>query len=290
MNKPKPSITVNVDVTNPGQFFACCGLLELADRLWPGAEGWFEAGTFCIRSVDCNCTATVLAIAIEQCSLQSTMSGEQTARLKTLKNLNKKLRNEETERETQKLSALWENERLGFTVRSTVWLDWWNDDLTDAASLKTWAGKQLISEIAGGLHGSVKRLGLSSIPSADWLQPMTRDGGLPLYLDSDVGNCSSSLDVGFSMDAIDMRSSIRPTIELFAFIGLQRFRPAMLERKARYAYSTWSTPLEVVVATPVCGGLMPKLVHETFEFRLFYRTKYLKSFLHAVPITQGVDR
>ncbi len=24
--------------TNPGQFFACCGLLELADRLWPGAE------------------------------------------------------------------------------------------------------------------------------------------------------------------------------------------------------------------------------------------------------------
>src|SRR5262249_25951334 len=23
---------------NPGQFFACCGLLELADRLWPEAE------------------------------------------------------------------------------------------------------------------------------------------------------------------------------------------------------------------------------------------------------------
>ena len=34
-------IRVNVDPTNPGQFFACCGLLELADRLWPGAEGWF---------------------------------------------------------------------------------------------------------------------------------------------------------------------------------------------------------------------------------------------------------
>jgi len=41
MNHPEPNITVNVDVTNPGQFFACCGLLELADRLWPGAEGWF---------------------------------------------------------------------------------------------------------------------------------------------------------------------------------------------------------------------------------------------------------
>src|SRR2546426_582302 len=36
------SVRINVDPSNPGQFFACCGLLELADRLWPGAEGWFE--------------------------------------------------------------------------------------------------------------------------------------------------------------------------------------------------------------------------------------------------------
>src|SRR5205085_164164 len=37
-------ICVNVEPTNPGQFLACCGLLELADRLWPGAEGWFAEG------------------------------------------------------------------------------------------------------------------------------------------------------------------------------------------------------------------------------------------------------
>lgn len=46
MNNPEPSICVNVDPTNPGQFFACCGLLELADRLWDGAEGWFRDGKF----------------------------------------------------------------------------------------------------------------------------------------------------------------------------------------------------------------------------------------------------
>ena len=46
MTNPEPTIRVNVDVTNPGQFFACCGLLELADRLWPGAEGWFDYTTF----------------------------------------------------------------------------------------------------------------------------------------------------------------------------------------------------------------------------------------------------
>src|SRR3954447_519303 len=42
MSEKEPNIKIPVDLTNPGQFFACCGLLELADRLWPGAEGWFE--------------------------------------------------------------------------------------------------------------------------------------------------------------------------------------------------------------------------------------------------------
>ena len=46
MISPKPSISVNVDPTNPGQFFACCGLLELADRIWGGAEGWFDSPRF----------------------------------------------------------------------------------------------------------------------------------------------------------------------------------------------------------------------------------------------------
>lgn len=56
-----PNIHISVDLTNPGQFFACCGLLELADRLWPGAEGWFERRHFCIVTSDCdNALQTVL--------------------------------------------------------------------------------------------------------------------------------------------------------------------------------------------------------------------------------------
>ena len=35
------SIHVVLDATNPGQYFACCGLLEFADRLHAGAEAWF---------------------------------------------------------------------------------------------------------------------------------------------------------------------------------------------------------------------------------------------------------
>ncbi|MBI4454814.1 MAG: hypothetical protein HY644_02830 [Acidobacteria bacterium] len=49
MNDREPDIRVPVDLTNPGQFFACCGLLELADRLWPGAQAWFDRRGFCLR-------------------------------------------------------------------------------------------------------------------------------------------------------------------------------------------------------------------------------------------------
>jgi CRISPR-associated protein Csb3 len=50
MNAAEPAIQIKVDRTNPGQFFACCGLLELADRLWPSAEGWFELRPFLIAA------------------------------------------------------------------------------------------------------------------------------------------------------------------------------------------------------------------------------------------------
>jgi CRISPR-associated protein Csx14 len=52
--RPDPDISVNVDVRNPGQFFACCGLLEVSSRIWPDSEGWFgvtgRRATYCIAT------------------------------------------------------------------------------------------------------------------------------------------------------------------------------------------------------------------------------------------------
>src|SRR5262245_36342044 len=88
MGELKPSISVNVDPTNPGQFFACCGLLELADRLWPGAEGWFASdGTaFHLRSLTAgvDATATRLIRELAKCRLANTMTERQVARLEEL--------------------------------------------------------------------------------------------------------------------------------------------------------------------------------------------------------------
>jgi CRISPR-associated protein Csb3 len=286
--KPEPSIRVNVDVTNPGQFFACCGLLELADRLWRGSEGWFHGSSFCIRPpLDSPNAATEFAARLNECRILSSMTVEQTARLKVLKNLRKDLRNDASNRETAELSEQWERERLCIPIGRHIWLDWWSDERGDGAHLKTWAGKQLISEIVQGLHDSVKRVDLATVDAEQWLTVSTSGGGLPLYLDSDIGDCSSSRDVGFSMDAIEVRSQIRPVLELLAFVGLQRFRPRTIERRTRYGYATWATPLLPELASVVCGLGINEFVQTKFEFKLFYRTKYLKSFLPAVPFAQG---
>ena len=71
------SFSVNVDPTNPGQFFACCGLLELADRLWDGAEGWFAGGQF---QVTCEGTLSAVLDALVGCRLTNTMTAVQLRR------------------------------------------------------------------------------------------------------------------------------------------------------------------------------------------------------------------
>jgi CRISPR-associated protein Csx14 len=52
--KPTPNISIDVDLRNSGQFFACCGLLEIASRLWPGSEAWFDnekrPTTYCVAA------------------------------------------------------------------------------------------------------------------------------------------------------------------------------------------------------------------------------------------------
>ena len=123
MTKPDP-IKINVDPTNPGQFFACCGLLELADRLWDGAEGAFSASgaEFSVRRKESPSKddATQLRCALASCAITSTMSEDQIARLKKLLNQKKATLTPQEAAEKQELSELWERERISAsTVRST---------------------------------------------------------------------------------------------------------------------------------------------------------------------------
>src|SRR5258708_10459887 len=94
MTNHDASIRIDVDPTNPGQFFACCGLLELAARLWNGAEGWFMGHEFCLRHAAPmeNNSAESLLRAIINCRLANTMTAKQVARLRLLSEIKAKER------------------------------------------------------------------------------------------------------------------------------------------------------------------------------------------------------
>jgi CRISPR-associated protein Csx14 len=124
MKQLEPSLLITVDPTNPGQFFACCGLPELADRLYDDAEGWFERGRFLVRSVG-DLPALIEAIShIELVQLD---------------------RDDNT-------SSPIEMSLPGRPLR----LDWWLDDRAGGKELKVWAGTMESVRIARAMQHAMR--------------------------------------------------------------------------------------------------------------------------------------
>lgn len=287
MNEPEPNIKIPVDLTNPGQFFACCGLLDLADRLSPGAEGWFTRDSFCITGED---SLTLAALVKSVCDFQvlNTMSPAQNARLELLAQMSKSERANTAgfEEEKKALETFRREEPIVLKGSLLFVIDWFRDDFAGGSRFKTWAGQQSVLDIAEAMHGGwISITGLKE--SSLWDQ--VRGIGLPFNFDSDLGGQGSALDIGFSFDplagseATRIESACKPGLELLCFIGLQRFRPREIRGENRFVYTAWSEPLSpAVAAAVVCQAIQPSTgLH--FEFRLLYRTKYLKSFLPAQP-------
>jgi CRISPR-associated protein Csb3 len=291
MSQPtEREIRVRVDPSNPGQFFACCGLLELADRLWDGAEGWFEGQGpyFLLRptQVTSDVVASKLIKEFARCSLTNTMTEVQLQRRDELSSMPKKRRETISTLEAEKkaLDALWREAPVVLHEPFNIRVDWFVDERAGGETFKTWAGQQSVVEIARGMKASLQGEVWSTTSSEDWLEKSTNSDCLPFNFDSDLGSMGSDRDVGFSFDPLGIQVRTRPLVELCAFIALQRFRPARLATENRYRFSLWFDPLVPEIAAPAACSLFESPRSRAFEFRLLYRTKYLKSFLPANPI------
>lgn len=277
------NIQISVDLTNPGQFFACCGLLELADRLWSGAEGWFEDGHFRILSPGADDISTLLG-AIVSSKVSNIMSPEQVERLESLKK--QRGLSKEAEAEKKELESLRRELPIVLSGGFSLRIEWFTEESAGGSRFKTWAGQQCVLDIARAMHG-----GLSAAKVADGhtLWNNARGIGLPFFFDSDLGGQGSALDIGFSFDPLSGNEATRiegtskPALELLAFIGLQRFRPCEIAGQNRFVYVAWNRPLPPSVAACAACRAVSISNSSAFEFRLLYRTKYLKSFLPAIP-------
>lgn len=281
----EPKITIAVDVTNPGQFFACCGLLELADRLWPGAEAWFTEGQFHIA---CEGTLRKLLQSLAEASVNSSMTASQLKRLGTLQSLEKRRRTPNIEIEMSDLRNRWRLERLHLSKPFDLWMDWWRDNSGDRTDLKTWAAKVQVLGMVQAFHSLIPSLQFDEGTISECLTKSVRADVLPFYFDSDAGAQGSAQDAGFSL--YDLRTVIkghspkRPLIELGSFISFQRFRPLEVPETDRYRFATWDYPLPIAAASAVAVSAVEVPGSRPYEFQLFSRTQYMKTFLPAVPL------
>ena len=281
MKQVNASIRVNVDCRNPGQFLACCGLLELADRLWPGAEGWFEREHFCIA---CDGSLADLLETLAEAQLNSSLTDNELKQLGSLLSAAKASLSPQQVAEKERLRAMWQSERLYLGEPFGLYLDWWRDARGDRTELKTWAAKQFVLEIARPLLRAVIHL---KADTGILTNGSTVDG-LPFYFDSIANSQNTPRDTGFGLYAlrrvIKTQEGVRPALELLAFCGLQRFRPFVTSSGREFRYTCWSLPLPPILASVATAQLLGSPGERRFEFRLLNRSKYMKAFLPARPL------
>jgi len=273
MNQPAANIQIPVDLTNPGQFFACCGLLELADRLWPGAEGWFSEDGRVYRIA---CAGTLL-------ELLDTLASQSPIAIERIK--------------SNGLEVAPIISPLAFTFgngsTSEFVLDYW----TRIAAVKGviqvisnppwnfWSGQQTPIRIWSGLRRKLitqlKRL--TPIELLDLFSQRLMQKG---RFGFDPGPAWNALDVGFSPNEHGMEVESSPAIELFAAVGLQRFRPVMNDDRASFDYFTWHSPYSPLVAAAAMSGAIRD--RHAFRYRASVTTRGQYAALDfAYPINIG---
>ena len=245
MSEAMSTITVDVDVTNPGQFFACCGLLELAHRLWPGAEGWFDNGSFHLTRPDRQTVVfqEMLRLVIE-CSVEALPADD------------------------SKTAPI----RLGPPIGMV--LSWWLRPDGSTNLFKTWAANATSQQMFTKWRQPLQRnLTLLDEHPEQVLTVTERVQG-SYGFDSDLG--WDALRVGFSLNEHAGLKELptRPAVEILGAVGLQRFFPVFKEKEQVVEYATWRVPLAAPVASVAAIGLVPPATLDHLRTRFVYRGSF----------------
>jgi CRISPR-associated protein Csb3 len=253
---------VPVDVAYPGQVLACCGLLELADCLGPGAEGWFADGRFHIAADGVTLArllAEVKAAPLTLTDPEDIYSGPG---------------------------------HLGGKFDLT--LDWWLDagyhdaDPARGSRLKPWAGTMESVGIAQAMQKALDPASSDPFNLTMVVKNATDPSKKkePFHFDSRRGANALPRDIGFVQDALGLQTLAHPAVEFFALVGLQRCRPKPTDTPRVFDYFTWATPCGVAVLPLAVCGLLGDPHARGYQFENAFRTgqKKHKAFNPATPL------
>lgn len=133
------NVTLALDPANPGHFFACCGIFELASRLYPEATSHFEDNRFVISA------PTTLADLFGKIT---------AAEIKTLDDSIENDEDSEDEEEESESESAKEASAPPLVIAApfNVRLDWWVTAEKTTSALKVWAGSMKVLRIVNSMR------------------------------------------------------------------------------------------------------------------------------------------
>lgn len=266
-NQCDSSSRLRVNAANPGEFLACCGLAELADRIsCEGVESYFDEGCFVLL-----CAAPVTELLRRLTNVEPVVLEKPFSRLQADK----------------KIAPL----ELPLSGSSSLRLDAWTRLKVNRGKValdgdpfwKFWGGHQGVSTIWSDLRSQLKdQLDKKEIGSnpEDLFQKrhfMTGRFGF------DPQAAWNALDVGYSPNDQKQPVATSPALELLALVGLQRVRPAILE-DFQFEYSTWGKPLTPATAAAAACGVLGAPPRARFRAQIIRRGQY-GGLSHATEIS-----
>ena len=244
-----PDYRIDLDARNPGQFFACCGLFELAELVAPGGLASFapSGDTF------------VLSTGAQLDGVKLELSPSGAFEDKTLEPL-----------------------AIAFADR-TLDLAWWlNDTRTDKSALKTWGGQQTPRRVLLELLEHLN-------PDTPLKDAFGYVAYLKSRFGVDARSAWDALDAGYSPNDIGQSAATFPWVEVLAVIGLQGFRPQQQTRRSLYRYATWAQPLPIAVARAASAAPWTGVSARAFEFRMVARGQGYKTFSFAKGVSHDAS-
>jgi CRISPR-associated endonuclease/helicase Cas3 len=256
---PSPSATLVVNPANPGHYFACCGLFELAARRSPDALAWFEQTQTGVRFHLAN-TPSLTEL------LEKITAAEITA----------------LDPEDATASPIF----IGAPFNLRV--DWWKTAGAETSALKVWAGKMESPRIARAMQKAIRLEDGEKILSALRIAYVPEDPTTkvePFYFDANRGPNSDARDVGFSTNDLGLETLAAPATEFLTLVGLQRAVPEPSGDRL-FDYCLWATPIPITLLAAGINGLTESRPQASFRFESWYRTSQRKhkAFLPAKPL------
>lgn len=249
MTHRQPAFSVKVDLTNPGQFFACCGLLELANIVWPGAEGRFEPGKFCVSATNREASLSLLMRRLLKAEAHP---GEIYGTIKDFQG---------------KAVDLEKVRPIDIGTPINLRLAWWLDELRSRFSpLKLWSGRQSSWDVFCKLREASEDEESFDESILDLNSPLKSRFGV------DPRSAWETLGTGFSPNRLGMTVATYWATELLAAVGLAFCIPG--SRDGHLSYAIWRQPLPAIVARAVVTSILPLKEREQFGFKLVTRGNF----------------